>query len=88
MNQGHKKGTVLSQALGCYHNHDPKSSIFSQWCLLSSWSPFQESESVEEPAIHQHVSSPLFKKFGVVFQDSAEETTLVRPLHSNLKAAD
>ena len=56
--------------------------------LLSSWLPFQESESVEEPAIHQHISSPLFQKFGIAFQDSAEETTLVRPHHSNLKAAD
>ena len=55
---------------------------------LSSWSPFQKSESIEEPVIRQHVSSPLFKKFGIAFQDSAEETTLVRPLHSNLKAAD
>ena len=56
--------------------------------LLSSWLPFQESESVEEPAFHQHVSSPFFQKFGIAFQDSAEETTLVRPLHSNLEAAD
>ena len=42
----------------------------------------------DEPAIHQHVSSPFFQKFGIAVQDSAEETTLVRPHHSNLKAAD
>ena len=55
---------------------------------LSSWSLFQESESIEELAIHQHVFSPLFQKFDIAFQDSAEETPLVKPLCSNVKAAD
>ena len=55
--------------------------------LISSWLPFQDSESGEEPAIHQHFPSPLFQKFGIVVQDSVEETTLIRPLHSNLKSA-
>ena len=86
-NQGHRKDPcyLKPRAAITITMPDHQSSLTGP---LSSWSPFQKSESIEEPVIRQHVSSPLFKKFGIAFQDSAEETTLVRPLHSNLEAAD
>lgn len=48
--------------------------------LLSSWASFQEPESDKEVDTHQYFHSPLFQKFDIPFQDSSEETSLIRPL--------
>ena len=56
--------------------------------LLSSWAPFQKPESDKEADTWQYFYSPLFQKFDIQFQDSSEETFLIRPLYCIPKAAE
>ena len=85
-NQGHRKEPCYLKLRGAITIIIPHQQA-SLNGLLSSWSPFQESESGEEQGIPQHLPSPLFQNFDIKVQDS-KETTLIQPLHNNIKAAD
>jgi len=64
-----------SEAADSYGPHP--SSLFYDSPPAELGSPLENRG--EEPAINQHVSSRLFQKCGIMYQDSAEETTLARP---------